>query len=86
MSTYPPGTFQFAERTMDLSVREALGQAESDRVRRLAKASGARQHRFYFVALAWLGHQLASWGQGLQERYGPEGRTSIRQSAEGLAN
>ena len=86
MSTYPPGTFQFAERTMDLSVREALGQAESDRVRRLAKASSARQHRFYFIALAWLGHRLATWGQGLQERYGPEGRTSMRQSAEGLAN
>lgn len=86
MSTYPPGTFQFAERTMDLSVREALSQAESDRLRRLARATGARPHRFYFDALAWLGHHLAAWGQRLQERYGPEGRTSVRQSAEGVAN
>lgn len=86
MSTYPPGTFHFAERTMELSVQEAMRQTDSDRVRRLARARGARQHRLYFDALAWLGHQLATWGQDLQERYGSEGRTTIHQSAEGPAN
>jgi hypothetical protein len=86
MSTYPPGTFKFAERNMELSVQETLRQAESDRIRRLARAGSPRPHRLYFHALAWLGSRLATWGQDLQERYGPEGKTSIRQSAEGLVN
>jgi hypothetical protein len=86
MSTCPPGTFQFAERTMELSVGGALRQAESDRVRRLAKAGVAGPHRFYFGTLAWLDHLLATWGQGLQERYGSQGKRSMRRSAEGLAN
>jgi hypothetical protein len=86
MSTYPPGTFHFAERNMELSVRETLRQAESDRARRLARAGSPRRHRFYFHALAWLGNRLATWGQDLQERYSPEGRTSVHKPAEGLVN
>jgi hypothetical protein len=71
---------------MELSVQEALGQRESDRVCRLAKAAGTLHHRFYFGALAWLGRRLATWGQRLQRRYEAERKTSIQRSAEGVAN
>ena len=81
MCTYPPGTFQFAERTMELTVRDALRQAESDRM-----ARRAQPYRCCYGALAWLGEQLATWGLDLQERYGSQGKRSVRRSTEGLAS
>ena len=72
MSEYPPGTFQFAERTMDLSVQEALRGARSRRLQREASTGRESSPRFYFGALVWLGQHLATWGERLQERYNAE--------------
>jgi hypothetical protein len=72
MCEYPPGTFQFAERTMDMSVEAAHRGAKACRLRREACARQESSPSFFCRALAWLGRCLATWGERLQERYGPE--------------
>lgn len=86
MSEYSPGTFQFAERIMDLSVQEAHRGAEAQRLQRQAKAGREGSLRLYSGAMAWLGHRLSTWGERLQERYSPEGSAPVAQSAKGLAS
>lgn len=79
MSEYAPGTFQFAERIMDMNVAEA--RREAQRLRRRARADRASGQRLHFRALAWLGQRLTSWGVHLQERYSTEGSSPVPQSA-----
>lgn len=49
-------------------------QCEVERVRLAAQAQTGRERRdrFYFGALAWLGHKLVVLGRRLQERYRAE--------------
>lgn len=75
MSEFAPGTFQFAERSMKQSVREAHQWAETRRLQRQAGVARGRVHRFFFDAMSALGHRLASWGERLQERFSTEGST-----------
>ena len=79
MCEYPPGTFQFAEQTMDSAVQEALSEARAGRLQREARAGPESSPRFYFEMLAWLGQRLATWGERLQERYGAEESEPLRQ-------
>jgi hypothetical protein len=81
MSEFAPGTFQFAERSMKQSVREAHQWAEARRLQRQAMTRRIRVHRFYFDAMSSLGCRLASWGERLQERYSSEGSAQATQSA-----
>ncbi len=81
MSEFAPGTFQFAERSMEQSVREAHEWAENRRLQRQASEAHGRVHRFYFDAMCSLGGRLASWGERLQERYSTEGSPQVTQSA-----
>jgi hypothetical protein len=81
MSEYSPGTFQFAERIMDMSVQDAHRQARAGRLGRQARAGREKGYRFYSGVLASLGCRLATWGESLQERYGVEGSASVSQSA-----
>jgi hypothetical protein len=81
MSEFAPGTFQFAERSMEQSVREAHQWAETRRLQGQARAGRERVHRFYFDAMSSLGCRLASWGERLQERYNSEGSAQATQSA-----
>lgn len=80
MSQYVPGTLYYAERDMDMALREAHQWAETRRLQRQAKGAQNRIHRFYFDALASLGYRLASWGERLQERYNNEGSAQATQS------
>lgn len=73
--SYPPGSFEFAERIMHAKVQEAQREAEAQRLQRQAGAVRARRDHFYCVALAQLGQRLSAWGERLQERYGAEGST-----------
>jgi len=50
--------------------KDALREAESDRLARQALAGREMDHRFYCQALTWLGGRLVAWGWRLQERYG----------------
>jgi hypothetical protein len=77
MSEFPPGTFLFAERTMDLSVHEARRDARKRRLQREAGAGRETSHHFYFRALARLGQHLTSWGARLQERYNADESISM---------
>jgi hypothetical protein len=81
MSEYSPGTFQFAERIMDMSVHDAHRQVQADRLGRRARVGHERRHRFYSGALASLGCRLTTWGEILQERHGTDGTASVSQSA-----
>ena len=81
MSEYAPGTFQFAERIMDMNVMEARRGAEAQRLQRRARAGRASGQRLHFRTLAWLGQRLTSWGVRLQERYSTEGSSPVPQSA-----
>jgi len=81
MSQYSPGAFHFAENIMDSSVKNALCQAEMDRLGRKASRGRTGSQRFYSVALASLGQRLSFWGKSLQERHGAEGTASVSQSA-----
>jgi hypothetical protein len=81
MSEYTPGTFQFAEQLMDMSVQDAHREVRLSRLGRKARAGGEKGRRFYSSALAALGYRLSTWGEGLQDRYGAEGSASVSQSA-----
>ena len=81
MSEYTPGTFQFAERIMDMSVQDTHRQVQADRLGRRARARRGRSYRFYSSALASLGCRLTTWGEVLQERHGTDDTASISQSA-----
>lgn len=81
MSEYAPGTFQFAEQIVDMSVQDARRQVRAARLGRQARAGSEKGRRFYSGALAALGYRLTTWGEGLQERYGAEGSASVSQSA-----
>jgi hypothetical protein len=81
MSEYAPGTFQFAERTMQLNVEESHRWARGERLRRQARAGGAEKPRFYFGFLASMGRRFAAWGAHLQERYSSVDSARITQSA-----
>jgi hypothetical protein len=50
--------------------RDLLRQAEQHRLVQLARAEHGPRNRFYYRALAWLGHRLIAWGARLQRRYG----------------
>jgi hypothetical protein len=80
MSEYAPGSWQFAERIMDMNVEKAHLQAARHRLWRQAQGDRRTSRRFYFGALAWLGYRLAAWGQRLQARYSSEGSTPMPQS------
>ncbi len=84
MSEYSSGSFQFAERIMNLKVEEALREANARNLQRQARAGRSASQPFYSGALAWLGHRMANWGEHLLERYSAEGSTSRPQSAEAL--
>jgi hypothetical protein len=81
MSDYSPGAFHFADRVVDQTVRAAHREAESYRLLCKAKAGCERSNRFYFGALAWVGHRLTAWGKYLQERYNVEDTAPVPQSA-----
>lgn len=81
MSEYSPGTFQFAEQIMDMSVQDAHHQARANRLGRRARAGRHKRHHFYSGALASLGCRLTTWGEVLQERHGADGTASVSQSA-----
>ena len=85
MSEYPSGTFQFAERIMELNVEQAHRVRESIRLQRQVAAGQRSGQAWYRRALAWLGGHLISWGQRLQERYSTEHPARQAQSANGLA-
>ena len=80
MSEYAPGSWQFAERIMDMNVEKAHLQAARHRQWRQAQGDHQQSRRFYFGALAWLGRHLAAWGQRLQARYSAEGSAPMPQS------
>jgi hypothetical protein len=86
MSEYSPGTFQFAERIMDMNVQQAHRAARAEGLCRQARAGALSNRPVYCTALAWLGQRLAGWGKSLHERYGSEGPTSMPQSAERLVS
>lgn len=50
--------------------RDALREAEKERLARQAMARSAMGRRFYGWALTWLGHQLFFWMYRLRQRYG----------------
>jgi hypothetical protein len=81
MSEFSPGTFQFAEKSMKQSVREAHQWAEARRLQRQVRAGSGKLHRFYSDVMSSLGGRLASWGERLQERYSSEGSAQATQSA-----
>jgi hypothetical protein len=85
MSGYAPGTFQFAERIMDLKVEQAHHDASLRRLQRQVTAGQQGSLPFYCVVLARLGRHLTSWGERLQARYSTEGPASRPQSAKSLA-
>jgi hypothetical protein len=66
---------------MELSVQEAHRWAETRQLQRQARAGRERVHRFYFHAMASLGHRLSAWGERLQERYSNESSAQATQSA-----
>jgi len=78
MSEYPPGSFVFAERIMDMHVEEARREVQTQRLRRQAGAARPRSQRFYGAVLAGLGQQLVAWGASLQEGYSTEESTPAR--------
>jgi hypothetical protein len=80
MSEYAPGTFQFAERIMDMKVEKARRETNARRLQSQAGAGRDPSPRFYGRALAWMGRRLANWGRQLQERYGSEGSRPMPQS------
>ena len=81
MSEYVPGTLYGAERNMQSTLKERHRRADARRLGRQARAGREKSHRFYSGALAALGYRLATWGEGLQDRYGTEGSASVSQSA-----
>jgi hypothetical protein len=81
MSDYSPGAFHFADRVVALNVKESHREAESYRLLCKVKGSCERNPRFYFGALAWLGHRLMTWGEYLQDRYSADGTAPVPQSA-----
>jgi uncharacterized coiled-coil protein SlyX len=85
MSEFPPGTFQFAERIMDLNVERAHRDTRIHRLRRQITAGQEGNQAFYHEVLAWLGQRLTRWGERLQERYSTEGSAPRPRSAKSLA-
>ena len=82
MSEYAPGSFQFAERIMDMNVEERRRGTESRRILGRSRTGRRAGHRFYFSALAKLGNRLSAWGERLEERYGTDGSAPVPQSAK----
>lgn len=78
MSEYPPGSFVFAERIMDMHVEEARHEVQAQRLRRQAGAVRPRSQRFYHAILAGLGQHLVAWGASLQESYSTGESTPAR--------
>jgi hypothetical protein len=81
MSEYAPGTFQFAERTMQLNVEESHRWAQGERMKRQARAGQEQNRRFYCSMLVSLGQRLSAWGAQLQERYSSADSARMIQSA-----
>ena len=79
MSEFPPGTFEFADRMMDMNVASARREAQG---RRLAAAARSHSQRFYCALLASLGQHLMAWGVNLYERYSTEGSTPTAAPAD----
>lgn len=50
--------------------KDALREAEKERLMQQALARFAIGRRFYCRALTWLGDQMVFWGYRLRERYG----------------
>lgn len=69
MSEFPPGSFEFADRIMNIKVEDARREVQANRQ---AAALQAGSPPFYCATLARLGHHLAAWGARLQERYSTE--------------
>jgi hypothetical protein len=72
MSEYPPGSFVFADRIMDMHVEKARHEVQA---RRQARAVLPESQPLYCAILASLGQRLAAWGATLQERYNTEEST-----------
>jgi hypothetical protein len=68
MSDFPPGTFDFSERIMEMNVEQIRRDRRTSHVIRLPGPSLSRSRAWFGGALAWLGCQLATWGKDLQER------------------
>ena len=81
MSEYAPGTFQFAERTMQLNVEESHRWAHGERMKRQARAGRVQKQPFYCSILVALGHRFSIWGAELQERYSSADSARMTQSA-----
>jgi hypothetical protein len=75
MSEFPLGSFEFADRIMDMHVESARQEAQAQRLRRLASARRPGSQRPHSAILAGLGQHLAAWGASLQERYSTEEST-----------
>nr|MBC7244732.1 hypothetical protein [Chloroflexota bacterium] len=50
--------------------KDALREAEKERLVRQALVRLAMDRHFHWRALTWLGSQLVAWGYRLQQRYG----------------
>lgn len=72
MSEFPAGSFQFADRMMDMHVESARREARARRLQRLAASGQPHSQPFYSALLAGLGQRLVAWGASLQERYSRE--------------
>jgi hypothetical protein len=79
MSEFPPGTFIFAERTMELAAQSAQRETNARGFQSRVRSGRQSFAQFYFRALAWLGQCLAAWGERLQERYGAEESAGLPQ-------
>ena len=82
MSEYPPGTFQFTERIMEMDIERIRRDRKSSHVDRLGAAGQPRSQAWYRGALAWLGHQLVTWGEDLQDRFSSQATVREPQPAE----
>lgn len=70
MSEFPPGTFEFGDRIMDIQVEQVRREVHTQQQ---AAAVQGDSRPFYSPALARLGHHLVDWGARLQERYSTQG-------------
>jgi len=82
MSEYPPGTFQFGERIIEMNTERIHRDRKSSRVNHLGAAGQPRSQAWHREALAWLGHQLVTWGEDLQERFSSGGAACGPQPVE----
>ena len=82
MSDFPPGTFDLSERIMEMNVERIRRDRRSSHMNRLPRPSLSRSRAWFGGALAWLGCQLTTSGEDLQERFGNRDAVCGPQAAE----